>query len=344
VSHLGVRVGGGQRRSHGAKRGQSVADQRRGWRRGRGRRSLFGDSGLAHGFENGFDRGQIRRIVAHRRPKGVGAGNGEGRVERETGPDRGIRLVQSTNQCEGGGQLKVCRWKISVDLDRPSKPRDGLLVTADVELRRARRIHPDISHRIARTEAQGLIDVSLSFFCAPDVNLAISDKGMSAGEISIQLQRMCGLGYALRSTFGLYLNASQVHVCASVVWDRRQGLGQLRFGRGEGRGGVGHKGIYALAHVRDRRSNERVDILGVGRKRALEKAARLRDIVRGHTLIEPSLTLKIEVHRVGGRGLFGATRLGGGELGVERACQPRDDFVLHIEEIGERLVEPLGQR
>ena len=95
-------------------------------------------------------------------------------------------------------------------------------------------------------------------------------------------------------------------------------------------------------HVRARRSNERVDIVGIGGERAIEKAARLRDIVRGQTLIEPSHTLKIEVHRVGVRGLFRASRLGGDELGVQRARQTRDDFVLHVEEIGERLVEPLG--
>ena len=29
-------------------------------------------------------------------------------------------------------------------------------------------------------------------------------------------------------------------------------------------------------------------------------------------------------------------------MGIERARQARDDFILHIEEIGERLVEPLG--
>ena len=95
-------------------------------------------------------------------------------------------------------------------------------------------------------------------------------------------------------------------------------------------------------HVRARRSNERVDIVGIGGERAIEKAARLRNIVRGQTLIEPSQALKIEVHRVGVRGLFRASRLGGDEFGVERARQARDDFVLHVEEIGERLVEPLG--
>ena len=34
------------------------------------------------------------------------AGDGEGRVERETGLDCGTRLVESTKLREGGGQLK----------------------------------------------------------------------------------------------------------------------------------------------------------------------------------------------------------------------------------------------
>jgi len=50
----------------------------------------------------------------------------------------------------------------------------------------------------------------------------------------------------------------------------------------------------------------------------------------------------MEVHRVGARDLLCATRLGGDELGVQRIRQPRDDFVLHVEEVGQRLVEPLG--
>ena len=92
------------------------------------------------------------------------------------------------------------------------------------------------------------------------------------------------------------------------------------------------------------RSDERLDIVGIGGKRAIEEAARLRQIVGGQTLIEPSQTLKIEVHRVGVRRPFGASRLGGDEFGVQRRRQARDDFVLHVEEIGQRLVEPLGPK
>ena len=202
--------------------------------------------------------------------------------------------------------------------------------------------HPDISHRIARTEAQGLDNVSLGFFGATDEDLTKSNRGMGGGEISIQLQCMLTLGDALRSALGHYVDKSQVQMAERMVRDRGQGFGQLRFGRREGRHGIGHKEICALAHVRARRSNESVDIVGIGGERAIEKAVRLSDIVRGYTLIEPSQPLKIEVHRIGVRGLFRPSRFGGDELGVERAGQTRDDFVLHVEEIGQRLVEPLG--
>ncbi len=106
--------------------------------------------------------------------------------------------------------------------------------------------------------------------------------------------------------------------------------------------GIGRKRIRAVGHVRARRSNERVDVVGIGGERAIEKAPRSRDIVRGRAFVEPSQALKIKVHRVGVRSLFRAPRLGGDKLGVQRVCQARNDFVLHVEEIGERLIEPLG--
>ena len=77
-----------------------------------------------------------------------------------------------------------------------------MLVTAEVELRKARDGHPDVSHRIARTEAQGLGNVSLCFFGATDKNLTKSDNGMGDGKISIQLQRMFTFGDALRGALG----------------------------------------------------------------------------------------------------------------------------------------------
>ena len=52
--------------------------------------------------------------------------------------------------------------------------------------------------------------------------------------------------------------------------------------------------------------------------------------------------MKIEIQRVRVRGLRGAARLSGGDLSVERVRQAGDDFVLHIENIGEWLIEPFG--
>ena len=65
--------------------------------------------------------------------------------------------------------------------------------------------------------------------------------------------------------------------------------------------GIGHKENVRL-RVASARADpiERVDIVGIGGERAIEKAARLRNIVRGQTLIEPSQTLKIVIHRIWG--------------------------------------------
>ena len=83
---------------------------------------------------------------------------------------------------------------ISVGLERPSTPCDRLLATAELELRNSRARHPEVSHRIARTEAQGLDRMSFGFFGVTDENLTKSDAGMCVCEISIQRQRIFAFG------------------------------------------------------------------------------------------------------------------------------------------------------
>ena len=85
-----------------------------------------------------------------------------------------------------------------------------------------------------------------------------------------------------------------------MVRDRCQGFGEFRFRFGEGRRRIGHKEICAFDHVRARRFDERVDISGIGKERAIKKATRSREIVRGLTILDPSPTLKIKIHRVRG--------------------------------------------
>ena len=63
--------------------------------------SFLRQSRLPHAFENRLELGEIPRIVAHRCPGGAGAGDCEGRVERETSLGRRPRLVRSAKLREG---------------------------------------------------------------------------------------------------------------------------------------------------------------------------------------------------------------------------------------------------
>ena len=87
--------------------GTSRRRRPRGSRRNGRSWSRLGDAGYAHGFEQRLELGQVRRVVAQRRPVDAGARDGKGRVDRDTGLDRGMRLVKSTKRREGEGQLKI---------------------------------------------------------------------------------------------------------------------------------------------------------------------------------------------------------------------------------------------
>jgi hypothetical protein len=144
--------------------------------------------------------------------------------------------------------------------------------------------------------------VSFRFLGVPNQSLAKADRGVGEDEISIQSQRKLTFGDALCGAPGEDLDMSQHPQRKRMVGDQRQGCGQFRFGRREGRFGVGCKGVRAREHVRSPRFDDRIDVAGIGGDRAIEKAARLCDSVGRYTPVEPGPTLKIEVHRVGRRG------------------------------------------
>ncbi len=114
-------------------------------------------------------------------------------------------LIQSVKLREGGSQPKICKMIISVRLHRPSKPHNGLLVTGKLDLCTARSLHPNVSLRIARAEAEGLGNVSLCFFGATNENLAKPNSPMGRGKISIQRQCMFALRDPLCGSFGKYV-------------------------------------------------------------------------------------------------------------------------------------------
>jgi hypothetical protein len=76
------------------------------------------------------------------------------------------------------------------------------------ELCEARSAHPDVSIRIARTEAQTLCNVSLCFFGATDENLTESDICMGVREISIKLKCAFTFGDAFCGALGPYVDKS----------------------------------------------------------------------------------------------------------------------------------------
>ena len=98
-----------------------IADDVDGHDRGEaaGRGHCSGTPALRRPSKMRLEPGQIGRVVAHRRPAGAGAGDGEGRVEREPGLDCGTRLVQSTKLRERGGQSKI--WHAD-NFDWPRSP------------------------------------------------------------------------------------------------------------------------------------------------------------------------------------------------------------------------------
>src|SRR6267142_755239 len=66
-----------------------------------------------------------------------------------------------------------------------------------------------------------------------------------------------------------------------------------------------------------------------------------RQAFRGQPLVHASPALKIQVHRIRMRRAFRSSRLNLYELGFQRIGEPRYDFVLHVEKIGDGFIEAL---
>ena len=110
---------------------------------------------------------------------------------------------------------------------------------------------------------------------------------MGAGKVSIQRQRMFAFGDALHGALGEYLT-SPSHIWPRA-WSGTNDKALVNFASAAAKAATGSvtKNCSPRSHRR-RQPDERVDIVGVGGKRTIEKAAGSRDIVGGQTLIEPS--------------------------------------------------------
>ena len=96
---------------------------------------------------------------------------------------------------------------------------------------------------------------------------------------------MFTFGDALRSTLGPYVDKSQAHMARA--WSGTDDKAVVNFASPAAKAAVGSvtKEFAPSIASAPCRSDERVDIVGVGGECAVKKAARLRNITRGYPLL-----------------------------------------------------------
>src|SRR5260370_717048 len=76
----------------------------------------------------------------------------------------------------------------------------------------------------------------------------------------------------------------------------------------------------------------------------LEEIPGLRHVFGGQSLVPASPALEIQVQRIGMQRASRPLCLSLDELCIQRVSEPRYDFVLHVEQVGDRLVEAFGPK
>ena len=145
---------------------------------------------------------------------------------------------------------------------------------------------------------QRVFDMHFCLFRAPQEALGDADKRVSVSEIAVDRERTLELGNSLPDPIGVNPNNSQAQVSRRFFRRDRQRLDGKPFGRRQTNSPI-------IAHVRPGErafgasgADNRVDIIGVERKGALEQSARLREAIRSESSVVCAHSLKIEVHRV----------------------------------------------
>jgi len=130
----------------------------------------------------------------------------------------------------------------------------------------------------------------------------------------------------------------------SMVRRMRQSPCYECLGRGELRDPVVAHKVGPNRGFDPRQTDQRLDVSRIEHQGAVEKRLRLRDVFLGCPVVRPSPALEIQVHRIGIGRKLRSPRLNLDELGIEHVCQPRHDFVLHIEQVGDRFLKAFGPK
>ncbi len=97
----------------------------------------------------------------------------------------------------------------------------------------------------------------------------------------------------------------------------------------------------AINRIDPRRADQRIDIRRIKLHRPVEKLAGAHDVCRS-ALVEGRDAPEIEVHRVGIGLALRTLRFDVEQFGAQLVGEAGDDLVLHVEQVGDRLVKPVG--
>ena len=223
-----------------AHQARSQLRQRRGWRRGGGRRSLFRDPGLTQAVNDALVSRDRRGVVISPRA-GPEPGDGESRVECRSRLSLGPRLNKAPETRQSSRQIEMTAWKAPIGLDEAAQPGDCLLLPSKAKLGRPGNETPKVCVRVAGTEAQRLLDVSLGVFGLAELNLAVANCCVRDCQVSIQRQRPLALPDALSRAVGEGLDSAQGQVGHCSLWSQGQRLDCGGLSGGKPRGAIVNK-------------------------------------------------------------------------------------------------------
>jgi hypothetical protein len=115
---------------------------------------------------------------------------------------------------------------------------------------------------------------------------------MRSGQIAVQLQRMLALDDGLVGALGEHVDKAQPHMGQCVIGSGRKGLVQTCFRSRIRRLSIGDEEIRCIENVRHREADLCVNIVGIGRQRAIVEIMRFCHILRGQSLVQRCQALK----------------------------------------------------
>ena len=133
-----------------------------------------------------------------------------------------------------------------------------------------------------------------------------------------------------------------LHCSGATEWLCGERLERQRLRLGEPLGIAIEQMHPSRDHVDEDEAEHGVDVVGIDCAGAFEAFARLRERLRIDALVDPVVPAKPVVEQVGTRRLLGPPGLDADDLRAELVGDARDDLVLHAEQLGDRLVEPVG--